>query len=242
MKKTAYQILGVNSDATHEEIDAAYGKLSVDPVTVMPRADDEHERKQKILREAYELIATPAQRAAYDASLRRLTLARPEENQTWCTPGVMYFVVAAFFVGSAFWGKYLYDARQAEQVAEENRLEQEHAAQLKLQEERIAAAEEQRLRAEAARSERQVQREMDQARYEGRYISDRMQRADYERERREAYERERQARYEEQQARAQEQQAAYQRRYEMERRTREVDRGPAVSIVPPPRRTLSDPR
>jgi S1-C subfamily serine protease len=74
-KKTLYQILGVASDATREEIGAAYRRAQQDQ---RPHADP---NASMFLREAYQILSNDAQRAVYDASLARASNPMPSANR-----------------------------------------------------------------------------------------------------------------------------------------------------------------
>ncbi|HEU0203349.1 MAG TPA: trypsin-like peptidase domain-containing protein [Burkholderiaceae bacterium] len=65
MKKTLYQILGVATDATKQEIAAAYERAQQNGQL------DGDRNAALFLREAYQILSNDAQRAAYDASLAR---------------------------------------------------------------------------------------------------------------------------------------------------------------------------
>jgi S1-C subfamily serine protease len=65
MKRTLYQILGVETDATAEAITAAY-RAKLGALQVAPGSDA---AALTLLREAYQVLSNAPQRAAYDASL-----------------------------------------------------------------------------------------------------------------------------------------------------------------------------
>ncbi len=65
-----YQVLGVNRDATDEEIRRAYRKLAMEyHPDRNPGREKWANEKFKEINKAYEVLSNPQERAAYDASL-----------------------------------------------------------------------------------------------------------------------------------------------------------------------------
>jgi curved DNA-binding protein CbpA len=256
MKTTAYDILEVSADATQEEIEAAYREQvqTVDPALLKRAATSDTAFRYKLLREAHALISDPSRRLAYDLALRYppspASVAPKAEPgyRVWCSPGVVVLLIAAFFLGSALWAKHAYDVREAKREEERSvaeRLEQARLARIEQAREEAAMAEERRFQSQLLAGEHRNRVEMEQARYEGELVHDRLwqaERAAAERERWALYEQERRARYEE----YREQRLVQQRRYieqrDAERRLREFEGGPWISVLPPPRRLVSDAR
>ena len=67
MKKTLYQILGVDPKASAEEIEAAYN-ARIDELKFATLQDP---NKLRVLQQSKEILADPAQRSTYDASISR---------------------------------------------------------------------------------------------------------------------------------------------------------------------------
>lgn len=65
MKKTLYQLLGVQADASPEEIASAYKAAG----ERLAEAGNDDRNQKIILREAFQVLSHPQRRAAYDASL-----------------------------------------------------------------------------------------------------------------------------------------------------------------------------
>lgn len=67
MKQTLYDILSVQTDATVEQIRAAYQHA----LSELESAAQHDPNKKVLLREAYELLSHPQKRTSYDARLAR---------------------------------------------------------------------------------------------------------------------------------------------------------------------------
>ena len=67
MKKTLYEILGVDSKATAQEINAAY----IARIDELKTATMQDPNKLRVLQQSKELLSDPVQRTAYDASLAK---------------------------------------------------------------------------------------------------------------------------------------------------------------------------
>lgn len=259
MKTTAYDILEVSPDASQEEIDAAYCAQvrDVDPALLKGQATSDTAFRYKMLREAHALIGEPSRRLAYDLALRyppaspelaALAATKPQPRRTWCSPGAIVLLLAAFFLGSGLWAKHTYDQREAQREearATAERLEQARLARLEREREDAVAADERRLHAQLTAGVRQTRVEMEQARYEGQRIHENLwqaERAAAERERWAQYQQERQARYEQYREQVLAQQRRYMDQREAERRLRDFEHGPSVAVLPPPRQVVSDAR
>jgi curved DNA-binding protein CbpA len=83
MKKTLYELLGVQPNASQNEIHAAYKRLqaALDPDLPKNRGNPEAEIQRKIMTEAYLVLSDPARRSSYDASLVMRTLDTPPEKE-----------------------------------------------------------------------------------------------------------------------------------------------------------------
>ena len=109
MKKTLYQILGVDSRATRDEIEAAYSQR-IDELKFATLQDP---NKLRVLQQSKEILTDPNQRATYDASLARGSKAAPgpkphaEESPApprpwqWIAATVVILIVAG--IG---WGRH----------------------------------------------------------------------------------------------------------------------------------------
>ncbi len=253
MKTTAYEILGVRPDATPEEIEIAYREQvrEVDPAQLRGGATSDTAFRYKVLREAHALIADANRRMAYDLALRyppqpSMAAVEAEPAQRWwCNTGVLVLVGALVFLGTALFGKSLHDAREARRVAEEQvRAQQLERARLARLVEQHNRGGDEGPQAQVAR-EMQNRIEMEQARYEGQRVHENLmsaERRQAERERWAAHEQERQARDDAYREQALAQQRRYMEQRDAERRLREFERGPSVSVLPAPKRTLADPR
>jgi hypothetical protein len=105
MKKTLYQILGVDPKASAAEIVAAYN-ARVEELSVATLHDP---NKLVVLQQAKEILSDPNRRAAYDASLtpagaapRRETAAEPEPGVMqvwgkWIAAGVILIAVSIWW-------------------------------------------------------------------------------------------------------------------------------------------------
>ncbi len=106
MKKTLYEILGVDPKASLQQIEVAYGKR-LEELSVATIRDP---NKLVVLKQAKEILSDSNQRAAYDASLAALpavSQARPDQTtepsffQAWGKPivlGAILFGVGAWWV------------------------------------------------------------------------------------------------------------------------------------------------
>lgn len=65
-KKDLYEILGVDRNATEEEIKKAYRRLAKKYHPDLNPGDKEAEQKFKEINEAYEILSDPQKRAQYD--------------------------------------------------------------------------------------------------------------------------------------------------------------------------------
>ncbi len=89
MKKTLYDILAVEADATPEQIRAAYQRATAE----LDNEGQHDPNKKVILREAFELLLHPQKRASYDARLARQTslqaqaAANQDKPEVTMTPG-----------------------------------------------------------------------------------------------------------------------------------------------------------
>lgn len=251
MKTTAYDILDVRTDATPEEIEAAYQAQlqAVDPSVLKRQATTDTAFRYRVLREAHAVLADPARRRAYDEALRLplhpvpiAPMGGEPEYRAWCSPGAVILLIGAFFLGSALWAKHSYDVHQARLA--DARAAAEGASQARRE---AVRAQEQQAAARFRDDQRRIGREMEQARQEGQRIHESLwqaERAAAEQERRALYERERQARNDEYREQALAQQRLYMQRALLERRQLEYGygRAPAVVAFPAPRITLSDAR
>src|SRR5260221_8582463 len=67
MKKTLYQILGVDPKASAQDIEAAY----IARIDELKYATLQDPNKLRVLQQSKEILSDPSQRATYDASLSR---------------------------------------------------------------------------------------------------------------------------------------------------------------------------
>jgi DnaJ-domain-containing protein 1 len=74
--KDYYYILGVDSNATDEDIKTAYRKLSKKFHPDANNGEPFFEERFKAIQEAYETLSDPGKRSAYDLELRRFNLSR----------------------------------------------------------------------------------------------------------------------------------------------------------------------
>jgi len=84
MKKTLYDILALEADATPEQIRAAYQRASAE----LDNEGQHDPNKKVILREAYELLLHPQKRASYDARLARQSSLQAQATSTPAQPEV----------------------------------------------------------------------------------------------------------------------------------------------------------
>jgi DnaJ-class molecular chaperone len=68
--KNYYEILGVSSNATQQEIESAYRKIVLENHPDLHPGDKEKEERLKLANEAYAVLKDPEKRKAYDESLR----------------------------------------------------------------------------------------------------------------------------------------------------------------------------
>src|SRR5215472_7849244 len=104
MKKTLYEILGVEPSASAQDISSAYAKR----LAAMQVGDGPVDRNLPILlREAHEVLSDPLRRSAYDESLAettRFSAGRrrerdPSSLRTWGG----WIAGAAALIGLGFW-------------------------------------------------------------------------------------------------------------------------------------------
>lgn len=105
MKKTLYQILEVDPNASAEEIDAAYRRLTAMRDTQWPDAN-----MPGLVRQAHEILSDPKRRRAYDTSLtapavaaHAMREASPAFVETWGK----WIVAIALLAGITWWGTSL---------------------------------------------------------------------------------------------------------------------------------------
>lgn len=226
--RTLYDVLGVSSSASNEQIEAAYhfalNSLGRNGASKSP---EEEAIRAKAIKEAYAVLSTPMRRDAYDAKLRARqapAVSSPVETDglPWGKIAIALFVLLIGVV-------YAYKSQVDEAKAETERLAIE-AAKAKADAEQAALQakeEEARLIEQRLREQNRVaeanRREMERARLEGQRVHENLQRfearAEYEKqreqqnreraERQAAYEKERQERMA--RARAREQDAAMER-------------------------------
>jgi len=104
MKKTLYQILGVDPKATAEDIAAAYSKR-LDEYNVATIVDP---NKLVVLQQAKEILSDPNQRAAYDGSLAGRATRAPVKTVDEPEPAFLqvlgkWIVVGVVLIGVGFW-------------------------------------------------------------------------------------------------------------------------------------------
>ena len=80
MKRTLYEILGVNADAAASDIAAAYAKLAA-------KGDWSDPNTPSLLRQANEVLSDPQRRRAYDASLAGRSVSAMRESAIDPEPG-----------------------------------------------------------------------------------------------------------------------------------------------------------
>ena len=102
MKKTLYQILEVDPNASAEEIDVAYRRLTAMRDTQWPDAN-----MPGLVRQAHEILSDPKRRRAYDASLAvpaatgdAMRDASPAFIETWGK----WIVAIVLLAGITWWG------------------------------------------------------------------------------------------------------------------------------------------
>ncbi|MFZ6777858.1 trypsin-like peptidase domain-containing protein [Undibacterium sp. Ji83W] len=109
MKKTLYDILSVEADATPEQIRAAYQRATAE----LDNEGQHDPNKKVILREAFELLLHPQKRASYDARLARQNnlpaqaitnqdkqavaapVANPSKPKNWFAPVILGILLLA---------------------------------------------------------------------------------------------------------------------------------------------------
>jgi DnaJ-like protein len=107
MKKTLYQILGVDSRATRDEIEAAY-RQRIDELKFATLQDP---NKLRVLQQSKEILTDPNQRATYDASISPGSKAAPgpephtEESRSTRRPW-QWTAVTLVIVAAIGWGRH----------------------------------------------------------------------------------------------------------------------------------------
>ena len=137
-KRTFYQILGVKPHAEQEEIDAAYAAATARLNTASLPGVKEDVNEMYLVREGYQILSDPTQRAIYDAKLAGLKLALyPKNKESLHKLGVLTVI---FAVLTTIFGAIVYT--KLTHKIEEVRIENVQAAKrLKEAQSRPAAAE-----------------------------------------------------------------------------------------------------
>lgn len=107
MKKTLYDILAIEADATPEQIRAAYQRATAE----LDHEGQHDPNKKVILREAFELLLHPQKRASYDARLARqaslqaqatvnqdkpeATMTHAQKPKNWLAPAILIALLLA---------------------------------------------------------------------------------------------------------------------------------------------------
>ena len=102
MKKTLYQILDVDPNASAEDIEAAYRRLTAMRDTQWPDAN-----MPGLVRQAHEILSDPKRRGAYDLSLAPPAVTAHAMREA--SPGFVeiwgkWIVAMALVAGAAWWG------------------------------------------------------------------------------------------------------------------------------------------
>ncbi len=77
MSEDYYQVLGLSRDVSHDEIRAAFRKLSLELHPDRTQDDPERTERYKVVMEAYEVLSNEEVRAAYDDALVGRGTGRP---------------------------------------------------------------------------------------------------------------------------------------------------------------------
>lgn len=96
---THYQILGIGEGASEEEVRHAYRRLV--KAAHPDRAGDP--ARFRLITQAYDVLSDPAQRAAYDRSLRPALVAPPPGRRRRRYGGYAFLIVAALVVAGVAW-------------------------------------------------------------------------------------------------------------------------------------------
>jgi DnaJ domain len=103
---TFYHVLGLDQDASHEQVKAAFRKLAVRFHPDVNAGNDDAEQRFKEVNQAYETLADPDTRAAYDRAL----VVRAEEvrQRRWnfAATAAVSFALTSCFIGLALWSMW----------------------------------------------------------------------------------------------------------------------------------------
>lgn len=127
MKRSFYEMLGVPHDADQAQIETAYAVMTAKLKAANMRGAAEPANEVQLLRDGYQILADPAQRARYDAKLAAAEsgvqlMFFPEDRSSRLKLGVQTVVFAAL---AAAFGGIVYS--QMTQKIDEVRIEHKQA-------------------------------------------------------------------------------------------------------------------
>jgi curved DNA-binding protein CbpA len=168
---TLYEILGLNKNATAEQIEQGFVTQS-DLVTNTEPDADKRRMRQKVIREAYDILSSDTRRQAYDHK-QQFGSVRPnyEVVESSGMPWLKILLVVALLLGI----NLLYQYKSANEAKREALIQEAKLAKVEAQRAaRDAEAEQARLAQAVLNGKQEAEsrrmREMEQARREGRDI------------------------------------------------------------------------